>query len=102
MSINKRKLAKIITARLDGTISQAVIYDAIGIICDDLFDKLSNNESVSISNFGTLDPYTQHGHDGMDISSGEINYVKPVKSIKFIPHDNLAILLNQNKKKFRS
>ncbi len=100
--INKEKLAAIIFERLDGVVPKASVYDAICVICEGLSDKLMDGEMIAVSNFGVLDTYKHHGHDGMDISSGEIKYVEPFVNVKFIPHDNLLILLDRKKKNFRS
>lgn len=101
-TINKDGLAAIICSRLNGVVSKSSIYDAINVICDELSDNLSNNESIVINNFGILDTYVHHGHDGMDISSGQVKYVEPFVNAKFIPHENLLTLLNRKKKKFRT
>jgi nucleoid DNA-binding protein len=101
MPISKKKLAAIIHERLNGTITKAAIYDAMCVICDDMFEKLINGEMISVSNFGTLDTYTYHGHDGVDISTGEVRYVAPFISVKFVPHNNFRFLLNNKKDEFR-
>jgi nucleoid DNA-binding protein len=100
--ISKEDLAAIINKRLDGVVPKASIYDAINIICDDISDRLQAGESIAVNNFGILDTYTYHGHDGMDISSGEVKYIEPFVNVKFIPHDNLVILLNHKKKNFKA
>lgn len=101
-TINKDALAAIISKRLDGVIPKAIIYDAINVICDELSENLINRESVVISNFGILDTYTHHGHEGVNISSGEMNCIEPFINAKFIPHENLLTLLNRRKKKFKT
>lgn len=101
-TISKDALAAIIYKRLNGVVPKASVYDAIGVICDGLSDSLNNGESIVVNNFGVLDTYVYHGHDGVNIASGETQYVKPFISVKFIPHDNLLTLLNRKKSRFRT
>jgi nucleoid DNA-binding protein len=100
-TINRAKLSVIIKDRMDGVVSKNSISDAISIICDIMTEKLIEGEAISINNFGTLDTYTHHGHDGLDISTGEIQYVEPFMRVKFIPHNNLMILFNRKKSEFK-
>ncbi|KKN67659.1 hypothetical protein LCGC14_0459180 [marine sediment metagenome] len=100
--INKEDLAVIICKRLDGVVPKALVHDAIGIICDSLSDRLSEGKSIPINNFGVLDTYTYHGHEGVNISSGEDQYVESFVSVKFIPHENLLILLGHKKSAFKA
>ena len=107
--ITKRKLAKSISNRLSGTISQAKIYDAITVICDDLFERLVRNESVSIDNLGTLHVsilnISIHNiyktiKKTIKTPSDKINYIVPVRIIKFTPHYNFSFLLNERREDF--
>ena len=100
-TINRAKLSVIIKDRMDGVVSKNSINDAISIICDIMTEKLIDGEAISINNFGTLDTYTYHGHDGLDISTGEIQYVEPFIHVRFIPHHNLMVLFNRKKLEFK-
>ena len=100
-TLNKSKLAILIKDRMDGLVSKNSINDAISVICDIMTEKLSEGEAISIPNLGLLDMHTYHGHDGLDISTGEIQYVNPFERVKFVPHHNLMVLLNRKKSEFK-
>ena len=97
MKINKVKLTNLIAKRIEA-IPKAIINDAIGIICADLLDNIIEGKSVSISNFGTLDVHIFSGHNGTNIASGKVEYVKPFKSVKFVAHENFKYLIKQKRK----
>jgi len=100
-TVSKNKLVNIIYDRLDGTIPKLVIYDVIDIILDDFILRISNNESLSIANFGTFSSYVHSGHKGVDVSSGQEQYVKDFKYVKFIPHDSFTKFIEQRKNNFK-
>ena len=52
-------------------------------ICDHVIDNLSEDNAFSVQNFGTLSPYLFHGHQGFNIASGRMQYVKPFKTVRF-------------------
>jgi len=100
MKINKKDLTVNIHKRLGGVVSKNQIYDVITIICDYISEELLENRSVTIKSFGTLSPYVFHGHEGMDISRGEMRYVEEFRSVKFRPHHILLRLVQRKRKKF--
>jgi nucleoid DNA-binding protein len=86
--------------RLSGAVSKAAIYDAVAVICDELSTKLANGEPVAIDNFGMLDTYLHHGHEVMNINSGENQFVDGFKSVSFIPNKTFSDLLERKRDRF--
>ena len=87
--------------RFDGEIPKLIINDAIEIICEHLSDSLVNDQSVSIHNFGTLHTFILSGHLGTNVVSGELQYVKPKKNVRFSPHVTLTKLVEEKKSFFK-
>lgn len=87
--------------RFGKALPKNVINDAVAVLCGIMADGLKKNETISIHNFGTVHTYTFHGHRGVDISSGEIQYVEPFVTVKFVAHDNFNVLLNNKRDSFK-
>lgn len=101
MKITKAELTNKIHNRLDSELSKQIIEDAISVISMELISILLEQESLSIDNFGTLHSYFLSGHSGVDIYTGELQYVQPKKSIKFSPHITFSSILNEKKDRFK-
>jgi len=99
MRIDKKTIVDNIYKHLGKTLSKNQIYDVVTVICDYLSEELIENRSVSIKNFGTLSPYMFHGHEGIDVSSGNMRYVEEFRSVKFRPHHVLWRLVKRKRKK---
>ena len=100
--VSKRYIVDQIYSRLDGAISKDVIYQAITVIVDEMHEMILNKEQISISNFGTIDPYLQHGHKGIDVTTGEIVEHKPVWRVKFLTNYSFKKILLDSIKKFKN
>lgn len=99
-TITKKKLAKKIFQRTSGAVPQKNITDCLQVICEYLIEAAVENRAVSVANFGTFSPYTQSSHLGLNIASGELQQVKPKRSLKFRPHAALSSLLKKQRTKF--
>ena len=99
-TIGKAKFAALISERFGNTLSKAIIRDAIDVISDDLAEKLAEYGALSISNIGTLEIYEYHGHNSVDINSGELYFLQPHNNVRIIPHDNLIKILEFSKNRF--
>lgn len=102
MKIDKKKLTNIIFKRLNGALTKSAIYDALVIINDSLIESAISNKTISIHNFGTFSPFMFSEHKGFNIASGEMQEVKPFKTLKFRSHANFQDLVEQKKDKLRN
>ena len=101
MKVTKAKLVDAIHQRMNGELPKQVIDDAILLISNFIGDALVDSESVSIDNFGTLHSYTINGHVGTNIATGELQYVKPRKSVQLSPHVTFTDLINEKRNRFK-
>ena len=99
--IDKKKMASIIRKKLNGALSRKAIYDAITIIDDSIIESLIEDKAFSVVNFGTFSPHLFHEHEGMNISKGILERVKPFRTVKFRAHANFLALVAQRKDKFK-
>lgn len=98
--INENTIIKRMSEKLGIPIEK--ISDAVDIIINTICNDLIRNQAVSISNFGTLNPYVKRIHKANDIRTNEIRMLNLKKSIKFIPHAAVRFLLKNRKYKFRN
>jgi len=89
-----------IYAKVDGAMTKRDISAAVNVICDCIGDTLVKDGLLTISNFGTLSTYMCPGHDGVNIKTGKLEYVKPMKRVRFHSATVFSQLLNQRKKTF--
>jgi len=99
--IDRAEIVDRVYRRFGNALPRNVINDAVAVLCGIMADSLKKNETISIHNFGTVHTYTFHGHKGVDISSGEVQYVEPFVTAKFVAHDNFNTLLNNKRDSFK-
>lgn len=92
-------MASRIRKKLKNTIPLKDVCAALKIICDEMENSLLRDESISISNFGTLSLGFFHGHYLTDLSTGEKHWIEPKRVVKFQPHVVLRNLLKENRSK---
>ncbi len=63
-------------------------------------DMLVNDETVSVSNFGTLSPYRFHAHRAFDVTTGSVAYLQGFRTVKFHSHSVFASLLKTRRVRF--
>ena len=102
MKIDRAAIIEKIYRRFGNALPRNVIKDAVAILCDNMADSLKKSEPISIHNFGTIHTYTFHGHKGVDISSGKVQYVEPFITAKFVAHDNFNVLLDNKRDHFKT
>jgi nucleoid DNA-binding protein len=100
MIIGKKDIVDNIYRRINGVVPKSYISDIVTVICDHVIEKLAEQLAFSVSNFGTFSVSVFHGHHGYNIASGDMQYVKSFKTIKFYPHDIFYNLAQQKKKRF--
>lgn len=100
MRIDRSDIVDKIQNRFGGEISKLLLEDATKIICEHLIDSLMHDQSIFVHNFGTLHTIMYKSHVGRHIISGELQYIKPLKSVKFSPHITLIKLLKEKKSLF--
>ncbi len=101
MPIVKKQLTDILYDRLNQVIHKKHLHDAITVISEFLLEKFTNNESVSVDNFGTFSPYTRPAHTGFNVAKGKLQEVKSFLSVKFRPHDTFLKIIQQRRNKYK-
>jgi len=101
MKITRAKLIDSIHQRMDGELSKQMIDDAIILMFDFIADELAYAGTLSVDNFGTIHVYTINGHVGKNVVTGELQYVKPKKSVMFSPHVTFKNMLSEKKSRFK-
>src|SRR5690554_6291491 len=96
-NIDRVKLTNLIYKRLEKNITKKDIRLAIDIICEEIASILIDKEALSISNFGTLNPYLFHSHNGINVQTGEMQIHKKFWSVKFHAHNAFENLLREKK-----
>jgi nucleoid DNA-binding protein len=100
MKVSKKYLIARIYKKLHKAVPKLVIHDVVTAVTDYIVQELSEDRSFSVENFGTFSPYHFHSHEGLDVSSGAMQYVEGFKSVKFRPHAVYCLLLERKRKKF--
>ncbi len=59
-----------------------------------------DNESISVSNFGTLNPYLFHSHKAFNVQTGLVQINPEFWSAKFHTHTSFDKLINDHKELF--
>lgn len=101
-TLGRREITSQIYNRLDKSIKRKYIADAVNVICEELSEAFSRNESISVKNFGTLNPYLFHSHKGLNVQTGEISIHPEFWSVKFHTHASFEKLLEERKERFTS
>jgi nucleoid DNA-binding protein len=99
--MNRIDLANAIHERLGGSISHRKIYQAVGIIIEQITSDLVNDQVVTVRRFGTLSPYVRMAHLANNVRTGMIRKLRSVKSIKFHPHEAFTSLIHDRQERFR-
>lgn len=99
-SITKKVIANSIYKRFGKSLKKRIINDALSTICKMLTEGLEKDRAVSVENFGTLSPFTFHGHGALNVATGEMCEVKPFRSVKFRSHAAFLTLLLQRRATF--
>jgi nucleoid DNA-binding protein len=102
MKITRAKLVDTIHERMNGELSKQMLDDAILLISNHIGDALIDSGTVSVDNFGTLHAYTIKGHVGQNVATGELQYVKPKRSIMFAPHVTLTSMIDEKRNRFKT
>jgi nucleoid DNA-binding protein len=100
-AVNRFDLAKIIHKRLGGSISYRKIYQAVGIIIEQIASDLINDQVVTVRRFGTLSPHLRIAHLAYNVSTCVSRWLKPRKSVKFHAHDAFRSLIRERQERFR-
>jgi nucleoid DNA-binding protein len=99
--VNRMHLVKAIHRRLGGSISYRRIYQAVGLIVDQVSNDLVNDQVVTAKRFGTLSPHVRRAHVAHNVSNGEIRSLMQTRSVKFHPHEAFGELIREREKLFR-
>lgn len=99
--MNRIHLAKAIHRRLGGSLSYRRIYQAVGLIVEQVANDLVNDQVVTARRFGTLSPYTRCSHVAHNVINGEIRSLQTKRSVKFHPHVAFVELIREREMKFR-
>jgi len=100
MKLTRSQITNKIHERLNKTVPKAIIYDAIGIILDNLTDKLVDGEQIPIKNLGLLNVYLTPETSGVNVVTGELERIESSYSVQLIPSDTLLDLVSKRKNKF--
>lgn len=83
MILTKKKLSSKIHKRLGKSCKKRLIHDSVILIFEFIAEELVRNHAFSVKNFGTLSPYLRKAHKGLNVSSGKIQMIAPVRSVRF-------------------
>jgi nucleoid DNA-binding protein len=99
--MNRIDLANAIHERLGGSISYRRIYQAVGIIIEQITSDLVNDQVVTVRRFGTLSPHVRSSHMANDVSTGVVRKLGSRRSVKFHAHDAFKGLIQERQERFR-
>lgn len=99
--MNRIELATVIHERLGGSISYRKIYQAVGIIVEQIASDLVNDQVVTVRRFGTLSPHVRRSHLANDVSTGVVRKLGSRRSVKFHAHDAFKSLILDRQERFR-
>ena len=86
--------------RLNKAISKEQIKDINRVICSKMAEILSEDQIISVGNFGTFSPYLFHGHLAYDPNTGAMQEIKPFYSVKLHPASSFIYLLKNRRGPF--
>lgn len=87
---------------MNGAIPARKVYQAVGIIIDQISHDLINDTIVSVRRFGTLSPHKRMGHMANDLSIGKVRMLPGYRSVKFHAHEGFLSLLADREDRFRN
>lgn len=99
-SVTKKVIVSKIHKKLGEALNRRLLTDAVSVICLTLQENLLQDQAVSVENLGTFSPYVFHGHAGVNISTGQLQQVKPFRTVKFHPHFVFLELLASRREGF--
>lgn len=100
MKITRAKIVDIIFNRLNKAITKKQINIALKTICQTIVDDLVDGNTVDIKNFGSFIPYIFHGHKGYNVSTKQVEYIKPKYEVKLKIHPKFQEKLMLKREKF--
>jgi nucleoid DNA-binding protein len=77
------------------------IYQAIGMIIEQITSDLVNDQVVTVRRFGTLSPHVRRAHLAHNVSSGVVRKLSSKRSVKFHPHESFSGLIQERQERFR-
>lgn len=98
-TMTKTQIIDKIYEKYEGTVSKCLISDVIDSFCIRLSTKITEEQSVSIHNFGTFALQSRSEWVRYNPNSRERESVPAKETIKFIPHFNFQQLRKQVKRK---
>lgn len=72
----------------------------MGLVCEEIKSAIIKDEMISVKNFGTISTYLYHGHQGYNVHTKKVEYVKPIRVVKFHPHAAFSKLIKERRKRF--
>ena len=100
MNSGRAAIAKIIHERFGGAVPFRKIYQAVGIIIEQIASDLANDQVVTVRRFGTLSPHVRQPHAAHNVSTGEICRLGSKRSVKFHPHEAFSGLIRERQERF--
>ena len=100
--VGRRELVDEVYQKFNGVISRLSLYDALQVICEDLTQRVINDQSVSIHNFGTFHKYKFDSRKTVNIHTGDLRNTRSFINIQFIPTKTFTDLINQKKTFFNN
>ena len=98
MNLGRVGIAKAIHKRCGLPFRQ--VYQAIGIIIEQITSDLINDQVVTVRRFGTFSPHVRRAHLAHNVCTGVIRSLGLVKSVKFHPHEAFTNLIHERQECF--
>lgn len=98
--IGRKDIVEAIYFRLDKSIKSKYITQSVNVICEELSIYLKENNSITVKNFGTLNPYLFHSHKGYNVHTGFVQEYPEFWSVKFHTHDSFRKLMEEKREYF--
>lgn len=95
--IGREQIADAIYSKLGKAVKKAEIVSAISLICEEIITTLENKDSVTVKNFGTLNPQIMHGQNSLNVNTMTIDYRAPYWGVRFYPSTTFLDLLEEKK-----
>jgi nucleoid DNA-binding protein len=99
-SLDKTKLTKLITKRLDRSIDYATVYKALGIFFSQLQKEFIENNCITIRNFGTFNPTETQPKLVRNVNTQELQVICKMRTVKFYAAAAMQVLLENKRKRF--
>lgn len=101
MNITQKKIAKTILKKLNKTSNREMILYSIRTIFKFIEGELLNNKAIYVENFGTLSVFELKSRNSRSLD-GKLRKTKPIKLIKFDPHNVFQQMINNKKDYFKN